>query len=186
MSRTLIARGLLVAWLTFVWVLLWGELSFANVSAGIVLAVVLSLLFPIGPDRQVGVHPVALLRYGAFFAVALVQSTWAVARTVARPRLELEEGIVAVPLHVHSAVVVSFIANSITLTPGTLTVDVRPRSYGIDDDAGSTEAPTLFVHCLVVGDPDAVRDDVWELERIAVAALGTPEDRAALAARGDR
>ena len=182
-------RMLSVLWLTAVWVLLWGEASVANVAAGVVLAVVLTVAFPIGRDRGVGVHPVALLRFGAFFAVSLVQSTTAVAATVVRRDMRLEEGIVEVPLHVRSPLVVSFVANAITLTPGTLTVDVRPRGFGTDEapegDADGGVPPSLFVHCLVTGDPDGMRDDAWHLERLAVAAFGTPEDRAALARGGD-
>ncbi|MDQ2678949.1 MAG: Na+/H+ antiporter subunit E [Actinomycetota bacterium] len=180
MSHRLVPRVLVTAWLTVVWVLLWGGLTVGNVLAGLLLATLLTTAFPLGPDRDTGVHPVALLRFGAHFAVALVQSTAAVARSVLRPLSRLEEGIVAVPLHVRSPVVVSFVANAISLTPGTLTVDIRPRSYGITSTG--PDNPTLFVHCLVVGDPDSVRTDAWHLERLAVAAVGTREDRASLAA----
>src|SRR5690606_32738085 len=102
--------------------------------------------------------------------------------------MHLEEAIVAVPLRAVSPVVVSFVANSITLTPGTMTVDIRPRRYGTDDaDGGSgggdpAEPPVLFVHCLVTGDPDVVRAEARRFEELAVAAFGTPEDRRSLAA----
>lgn len=190
MTRSIVPRLLMTAWLTFVWVLLWGGLTLGNVAAGLLFGIVLTTVFPLGPDRRTGVHPVALLRFGVHFAVALVQSTLSVALSVLRPPSRLEEGIVGVPLHVRSPVVVSFVANAISLTPGTLTVDIRPSSYGIasieqDRSAGpgapaDAGTPTLFVHCLVVGDPDAVRADAWQLERLAVAAFGTDEDRAAL------
>ena len=180
MTRLLVPRLLMTAWLTLVWVLLWGGLTLGNVAAGLLFGVVLTTVFPVGPDRGTGLHPIALLRFGAHFAVALVRSTAAVARSVLRPLSRLEEGILAVPLHVRSPVVVSFVANAISLTPGTLTVDVRPRSYGIASTG--PDKPTLFVHCLVVGDPDSVRSDAWHLERLAVAAVGTREDRASLAA----
>lgn len=173
-------RALSVLWLTFVWVLLWGEVTAANVLAGVALASILSALFPVGADRGVGLHPIALVRFGAFFAVALVQSTSAVAITVLRRDMRLEEGIVEVPLHVRSPIVISFVANAITLTPGTMTVDVRPRSFGTDAERPDHGLPSLFVHCLVTGEPDDVRADAWHLERLAVAAFGTPADRAAL------
>lgn len=180
MTRSIVPRLLMMAWLTFVWVLLWGELTPGNVAAGLLFGIVLTTVFPLGPDRRTGVHPVALLRFGVHFAVALVQSTLSVALSVLRPPSRLEEGIVGVPLHVRSPVVVSFVANAISLTPGTLTVDIRPSSYGIAPTEADAGTPTLFVHCLVVGDPDAVRADAWQLERLAVAAFGTDEDRAAL------
>jgi multicomponent Na+:H+ antiporter subunit E len=183
----MIGRMLLVLWLTAVWVLLWGTVSIGNVLAGLVLGILLVLTVPPGQDRRSGVHPVAILRYLGHLAWALVVATATVARTVLRPRLDLEEGIVAVPLRAVSPVVVSFVANSITLTPGTMTVDIRPRSYGTGEEASGTEgdpgvAPVLFVHCLVTGDPAVVREEARRFEELAVAAFGSPEDRRALTA----
>lgn len=187
------SRVLLVLWLTLVWVLLWGGATVGNVVAGLVLGTLLVLLVRPGPDRRTGLHPVAVLRYGLHFAWALVAATASVATTILRPRLQLEEGIVGIPLRATSPVVVAFVANSITLTPGTLTVDIRPRRYGIDDETGGAaatptapgryeEPPTIYVHCLVTGDPDRVRADARRFEELAVAAFGSPEDRAAVAA----
>lgn len=179
-------RVLIVLWLTFVWVLLWGGVTLGNVLAGAGIASLLVLLFPLGPDRGGGVHPLAVLRFGLFFAWALVVATWTVVVTLLRPRLALEQGIVAVPMRATSPVVVAFVANSISLTPGTLTVDVRPRTYGIDAGPDDTEAPTLYVHCLVVGDPDTVRADARHVEELAVRAFGTVRDREAIAQEASR
>jgi multicomponent Na+:H+ antiporter subunit E len=179
-------RLLIILWLTFVWVLLWGGLTLGNVLAGVAIATVLVLLFPLGPDRGGGVHPLAVLRFGLFFAWALVVATWTVVVTLLRPRLALEQGIVAVPMRATSPVVVAFVANSISLTPGTLTVDVRPRTYGIDAGPDDTEAPVLYVHCLVVGDPETVRADARHVEELAVRAFGTVRDRAALEQEASR
>jgi len=186
----MITRAFLVAWLTLVWVLLWGEPSLGNVLAGLLLATLLVVCFPPGPDRDGGVHPLAVLRFGVWFAKALVVSTASVAMAVLRPRLRLEEGIVAVPLRATSPIVVTFVANAISLTPGTLTVDIRPRSFGSvgrDPSTGSlpvvdgvVQGPVLYVHCLTTGDPDQVRADGLELEEYAVAAFGTAEDRLAV------
>lgn len=181
----MMARVLLVLWLTLVWVLLWGTASIGNVLAGLVIGSLLVLVVPPGRDRRTGLHPVAILRYLAHFAWALVVATVTVTRTVLRPRLDLDEGIIAVPLRAVSPVVVSFVANSITLTPGTMTVDIRPRSYGTGEDSTGTAgdpgvAPVLFVHCLVTGDPEAVRAAARRFEELVVAAFGSPEDRLAL------
>lgn len=176
-------RALLVLWLTLVWVLLWGTPSVGNVLAGLLLGTAAVLVVRPGPDRGSGVHPVAVLRFALHFAWALVGATASVARTVLAPRMRLEEGIVAVPLRATSPVVLSFVANAISLTPGTLTVDIRPRDYGVADDdtrpADDPRAPVLYVHCLVTGDPDEVRADARRFEDLAVAAFGSPEDRRA-------
>jgi len=179
-----------------VWVLLWGSPSVGNVAAGLVLGTVLVVLVAPGPDRRAGLHPLAVVRYGVHFAWALTVATASVVRTVLSPRMRLAEAIVAVPMRAVSPVVVAFVANSITLTPGTLTVDVRPRHYAVDDpdglgagdvDAAPIEPPVLYVHCLVLGDPEQVRADARAFEARAVAAFGTPEDRrAVLGAEGVR
>ena len=54
----------------------------------------------------------------------------------------------------------TLVANSITLTPGTLTVEVQD------------EPPVLYVHCLGLDDPDQVRRDVLDLQRDALLKAG--------------
>jgi multicomponent Na+:H+ antiporter subunit E len=178
-----ITRVLLVAWLTLVWVLLWGEASVGNVLAGVVLGLLIVAAFPPADERGGGLHPWAVITFGVWFAKALVIANLSVAREVLRPRLALQEGIVAVPLRSRSPLVATFVANAITLTPGTLTVDVRPAGFGVDehgDVVESAEPPVLFVHCLVVGDPEQVRAEGLELEERVVRAFGTAEDRSAI------
>jgi multicomponent Na+:H+ antiporter subunit E len=178
-------------WLTAVWALLWGSAAPGTLLAGLVLGSLLVLVVPLRRDRGGGVHPVAVVRYGMHFAWALVTATASVAATILRPRMQLDEGIVAVPMRARSPVVVTFVANSISLTPGTLTVDLRPRAYGLaaptdrpDEPAGDASAedapPVLYVHCLVVGDVEDVRRDARRFEELAIAAFGSASDRDAL------
>ena len=186
----MMARLLMILWLSAVWVLLWGDLSPGNALAGILLASLLVLLFPPGSERHAGVHPVAVIRFGLWFAKALVISNLSVAREVVRPKVQLEEGIVAVPLRACSPLVAAFVANAITLTPGTLTVDVRPQAFGkigTEPPAGHLQVrngvavpPVLYVHCLKVGDPEQVRADGLMLEQYVVNAFGSTEDRQAI------
>jgi len=162
-----------VLWLTVVWVGLWGSLSVANVLGGLAVALVLVALLPLPevPGRAV-VAPLALLRFVAHFAVQLVTASLQVAVLTLRPRLALRSAVVAVPVRGASDGLLTLLANAISLTPGTITVEV--------DRATST----LFVHALDVGDGpagvDRVRDDVRTLERLAVRAVGSPAARAAL------
>ena len=54
----------------------------------------------------------------------------------------------AIPLAVHSDLEIAILASSITLTPGTLSVDVGHSPTG---------ERVLYVHSLVLGDPEALR-----------------------------
>ena len=176
-------RVLTVLWLTLVWVMLWGSASVANVAAGLVLAALLVTVFPLGDERGAPLRPLAVASFGWWFVRALVVANLTVAAQILRPRLQLAQDIVAVPLRSSSAVVATFVANAISLTPGTLTVDVRPAEFGVaehDEGDRPSTPPVLFVHCLVTGDPDDVRADGLELEQRVVRAFGNAADRAAI------
>lgn len=169
--------------LLVVWVALWGEPTVGNLLSGLVVVVVVTWVFPGGPGRlartdEGSFRPLAALHYAAFFAWALVKATWDVALTVLRPATRVTEAIVAVPLRSRSPVIATMVANSITLTPGTMTVEVddglapdgSPRADG-DDHV------VLYVHVLGLGDPQSIRDDGHDFERLAVKAFGSAADR---------
>ena len=172
MSRLTRQPGLLL-WLTFVWVALWGSFTAANVLGGLLVAVVLLLLLPL-PEvpRQSRVRPVALLRFVLFFFWELLAASWTVIVQVLRPRAELRQAVIGVPVVAVSDQLLTLLANAVSLTPGTLALEVdRPRS-------------TLYVHVLNVGgDADSVeqvRRSIMRLERLAILALGTEAGLAAL------
>ena len=161
----------LVLWLTVVWVGLWGSVTAANVLGGVAVALLLVTALPLTevPTAAV-VRPLALLRFLAFFAFDLVRSSLQVAALVLAPRRELRQAVVAVPVRGASDSLLTLLANAISLTPGTLTLEVdRPGS-------------TLYVHVIDVGEGvDAVRADLLHVERLAILAVGSPDVRRALA-----
>lgn len=164
----------LVLWLTLVWVGLWGSVTVANVLGGLVVALVLVAVLPLPsvPDRAV-VKPLAVLHFAGYFVVELATASVQVVRLALRPRLALNQGVVAVQVRGASDPLLTLLANAISLTPGTITLEVdRPTT-------------TLFVHVLDVGTgPDGVEDvrrDILELERRAILAVGSPDARRALA-----
>lgn len=164
------ATAALVLWLTAVWVGLWGSVTAANVLGGLAVAVVLVLLLPLPSHGGHGVvHPAALLRFAVRFAVDLVVSSAQVVAVVLRPRLVLRQGVVAVRVPGASEGLMTLLGNAITLTPGTLTLDVDLPSS------------TLYVHALDVGrgpdGVDALRRGLDDQASAAVRAVGTPEAR---------
>ncbi|WP_417684713.1 Na+/H+ antiporter subunit E [Roseibium sp.] len=82
------------------------------------------------------------------FIYELVLSAWRVAMIVIQPKINLQPGIIAYPLTVDRDFEITMLANLITLTPGTLSVDV------------SEDRKTLYVHCIDVPDPQATIDDI--------------------------
>ena len=90
------------------------------------------------------------LRLATAFLRDLVLSSIQVAVAVLSPRDITRPRFVTVPLkRARSGLEITMVANYITLTPGTLTVDVSP------------DGSTLLVHALLAGESgDAVRADI--------------------------
>ena len=103
--------------------------------------------------------PLRLLRavpymalYGVAFLRELVLANVDVAYRVLSPSMPIEPAVIELPLRVRTDVAITTIANSITLTPGTLTMD-----YDADTNA-------LYVHAIEGRDPAAVVRPIrrWE------------------------
>ncbi len=165
----------LLTWLTFVWVALWGNLTAANVLGGLAVAAALLLLLPL-PDlaRRGTVRPVALVRFVLVFLWELVKASLTVVAQVLHPGRELRQAVIAVPVTAVSDRMLTLLANAVSLTPGTLALEVdRPGA-------------TLYVHVLDIGGhpgaADEVRASIVRLEGLAIDALGSDDARRAVAA----
>jgi len=159
MSRIVGILLMLAAWLA-----LWGEISIVNVVTGIIVVALLSLLVR-RTDRVYTIKPIGLIKLLAIFVWRLITSSAAVVLTVVAPTPErLRSGVVAIELSHRSPLVAAIVADAISLTPGTLTLDSRYP------DEGDTP-PTLFVHVLGLDDPEKIRDDVRYLEGLVLSAI---------------
>lgn len=78
----------------------------------------------------------------------LLLSNLAVVRAVLRPKLDIRPGIVAYPLKVRTPSAITWLANLITLTPGTLSLYV------------SDDLQTLYIHTLNIDDPADVVETI--------------------------
>lgn len=86
------------------------------------------------------------IAYIGYLFIAIVKSNLDVAWRVIQPKIPINPGIVEVKTKLKSPVGRMILANSITLTPGTLSVDVKGDRYFIHwidvtdmDEAGATE-----------------------------------------------
>jgi len=84
------------------------------------------------------------------FLKELAMSAYKVAVMVLSPRLDVKPGIFAFPLTVDRDFEITLLANLITLTPGTLSVDV------------SEDRKILYVHAVDCSDPEGARRDIAE------------------------
>lgn len=91
------------------------------------------------------------IRYLFIFAKALVVANIDVAKKALAPVIRIRPGFLAVPMEASTDLEITTLANSITLTPGTISVHI------------ARDHRTIVIHALDVGeDPDAVRKDVQQ------------------------
>jgi multicomponent Na+:H+ antiporter subunit E len=154
-----------LAYLLIVWVALWGEVSLANIASGLLVAGGLVLAFPAAGPGPVGAfRPLKALRFVAHFLYKLFEANVVVAWEVITPNNEgINEGIVEVPVTGASDSVLTLVANATSLTPGTITLEVR------------REPATLYVHVLHLRSIEDTRRGVLKLERMALEAFGSDE-----------
>ena len=165
----------LLAWLVLVWILLWGTWSWANLISGVVVAVAVTLLLPLPP--VVGgarVRPAVLVFLGHFL-VDLVVSAAQVAWQTIRPGGIRHSAIISVQMRTDSDLLLTIVAESLTLVPGSLVIDM------------DREKRTLSMHILHVRDEADVerrRAAILAEEERVVRAFGTADEIAALASGG--
>lgn len=118
-----------IAVLFLLWVLLAGSLRQDEVIAAVVVAALVTLIA--GPRlailsgvRLTPLAPMHLVLYLVTFVVALIRSNLDVARRVLSPSLPIRPGVVEVETRLQSPLGRMLLANSITLTPGTLSIDI--------------------------------------------------------------
>lgn len=152
----MIMRGLLcMLWLTIWCLLSWPPTVFQTVI-GLVAAVLVTALTADMFEGAVSI-PRALTRlpwfvyYIGVFLVECLKANIDVAWRVVHPDTPIHPGTVRVNVSLKSDIALTFLANSITLTPGTTTVDID-REKGI-----------LYVHWI-----DVKGDTAYDYSKIAV------------------
>ena len=125
------ASGVFLFVLLFaLWLLLAGSLDPAELIAGLLVALVVSLisrphLAIFGGLRLTPGAIPAFFAYLGIFLLALLRANLDMARRILSPSLPLRPELVEVKTELQSPLGRLILANSITLTPGTLTVDVN-------------------------------------------------------------
>lgn len=150
-----------VAVLVVLWLLAWGEVSPMRVVAGMVLAVAILLAFPGRSDdgEHLRISPVGMVKLIAYVAWQLVVSSVLVAREIVTPGSKVRTGVLAHSLDGVPEPAMSFIANVIALTPGTMTVEV------------TREPKVIYVHFLLLDDVDKARASIARMQGLVTCAL---------------
>ena len=135
-----------IALLALLWLAVSGSFTIPNLLLGIAASALCIFLIRghLHPDGR-RLRPLKMLSLLVLFIKELALSAWKVAVLVASPKMNLKPGIFAFPLTVDRDFEITLLANLITLTPGTLSVDV------------SEDRKVLYVHAVDCSDPAGAR-----------------------------
>lgn len=135
--------------LAFAWCAVVGSFSFLNLLFGFFVAsAALWLTREQHQTTKYFKRAWLVLSLVLLFLKELVLSVVRVAWLVVQPRQNYRPSFISFPLTVDRPYEITLLANLITLTPGTLSVDV------------SDDNQTLYIHCIDVDDPEALRKDI--------------------------
>ena len=141
--------------LALTWCAVTGTISLGTLVTGFILGYLL-LLFtqPLHGPSPYFSELFKVIGFGLYFAKELIEANFRVAYMVIKGPQSIRPGIVAIPLDVKTDLEITMLANLITLTPGTLSLDV------------SDDRKTLYIHVLYMVDADEIRKKIKEgLER---------------------
>jgi multicomponent Na+:H+ antiporter subunit E len=132
------------------WALLSGQFNLENLVAGFVIGFLLLWILRQSFGRTDYFPKVRnAIAFSLNFMRQLLLSNLSVARTVLfEPLDKIHPAFLAIPLEAKTDAEIAVLANLITLTPGTLSLDV------------STDRSVLYIHTLDVEDVDALRDEI--------------------------
>ena len=140
--------------LALAWVALTGSFDPLNFVAGFILGYLMLRLLQRPTDPKNYFQRAALvIRFIFFYFKELLISNFRVAATVLSPSMRITPAVVAIPLDARSDLSISLLANLITLTPGSLTLDI------------SADRSVLYVHTMYADDIDQFRLSIKDLER---------------------
>ncbi|QIA63421.1 Na+/H+ antiporter subunit E [Vibrio astriarenae] len=143
------------------WVVLSGNYTFSNLFGGMILSyIVLAYVLRDRPSFEAyfGKGP-KMVRFVLFFIWDLVKSNARVAYDVLTPTHLMKPAVIAVPLDIKSDGGITVLSNLITVTPGSLALDV------------STDKKVLFVHLMYFEDEQMHIAEVKKLEAMVMDIL---------------
>ncbi len=135
-----------VVWLILTWPVADGEINVQVVIAGLISSIVVALLFHemLPKEHHVFISPVRvfwLALYVPVFFYYMVKANVDVMYRALHPKMPIKPGIVKIKTNLKTDSAITALANSITLTPGTLVVDLSGDGH-------------LYVHWIYVRSAD--------------------------------
>ncbi len=135
--------------LAFAWAVLNGSVDARNLSIGFVLGYLVLGAMKTGENTtNYFIKVKQVINFTILFLKEMIVSSLRVTHDVLTPKIYARPGIIAVPLDARTDAEIALLANIITLTPGTLSLDV------------SNDRSTLYIHAMFVDDADRLRQEI--------------------------
>jgi multicomponent Na+:H+ antiporter subunit E len=150
--------------LSMLWAAISGSFSAVSLSAGFGIGylVIVAARPALGPSAYyTGIW--RGIAFAVFYVWELVLSSVRVAYDVLTPTFHMRPGVIGLPLDAESDLEITVLANLISLTPGTLSLDVSP------------DRKTLYIHAMYIDDnTDRFRRDLKDQMERRVLSLFRP------------
>jgi multicomponent Na+:H+ antiporter subunit E len=146
--------------LAILWAMMIGGINIVNLIVGFFVGYLIlsSIHGRSGTSSYFSKVPQAI-GFIFFFLKELIVSSVRVAYDVVTPTYHMKPGIIAIPMEAKTDIEITMLANLITLTPGTLSLDV------------SYDRKILYIHAMFVQDPDVMRQETKEMEKRLLAVM---------------
>jgi len=143
--KRLFPHPLLSLLLVLVWMLLANQLNFGHMLLGALLGWAIPLYTArFWPESVTVKRPLKLLRFLAVVLYDILVANVTVARLVLGPTANIRPAFIEMPLELRNEVGISLLANTISLTPGTVSTYL------------SADQRTLVIHSLHTEDPEEI------------------------------
>lgn len=145
----LFPHPLLTVVLWFIWLLLNNTTSAGHMVLGALLAIFIPWFTSGFWPEMVSIRkPWLLVKYVAFVLWEIMIANMVVAKMILGRANKLQPGFIAFQLQLQSPVAISLLANTISLTPGTVSCDL------------SEDGCTLLIHALHIDDAAIIKADI--------------------------
>ena len=155
-----------------IWVLLWGDLSLANLVSGFLLGLLITWVFPLPPiDFHGRFRPWPHVKLIAILLFDLTRSSFVVAAQAFHFGHTMRNAVVRVDLKTHSDLYLTLTSELVSLVPGSLVMEARRQES------------VLYLHMMDVrsqADIEDARRMVLEAEARVVRSFGSDDEVAAL------
>ena len=123
-----------VTWMLLCWPVVDGKLDIQVTVAGLIASALVAVLFHemLPREHHVFISPVRffwLLVYLPIYSYYVIMANFDVVYRALHPKMPINPGIVKIKTNLKTDSAITALANSITLTPGTMTVDVTDDGF---------------------------------------------------------